>query len=189
MEASLLVDIRRSSRRRKTVAARLQGNTLVVFLPTGLSTAEEQRWVQRMLERATLARKRVDLNGDDDLTRRAAELNRRYFDGKLRYRSIKYVTNQDFRYGSCTPADGTIRISHRLAEMPAWVLDYVLVHELAHLVHADHSERFWRLVNRYKLTERARGFLMAKGLEEDEAETPEPAGMALPLFDLGGREG
>ncbi|MHB1005310.1 MAG: M48 metallopeptidase family protein [Chloroflexota bacterium] len=162
------VDIRRSSRRRKTVAARLQGDTLVVFLPAGLNAAEEQRWVQRMLERANLAQKRVDLNGDGDLARRAAELNRRYFEGKLRFRSIKYVTNQDFRFGSCTPTEGTIRISHRLAEMPAWVLDYVIVHELAHLLQPNHAERFWRLVNRYKLTERARGFLMAKGLEGDD---------------------
>ena len=163
MDSRLQVEIRRSDRRRKTVAARLQGNTLVVFLPAGLSAAEEQRWVQRMLERASLAQKRVDLNGDGDLARRAAALNRRHFEGKLRLRSIKYVTNQDFRFGSCTPTEGTIRISHRLAEMPDWVLDYVIVHELAHLLQPNHSERFWRLVNRYELTERARGFLHGQG--------------------------
>lgn len=179
MDARLQVDIRRSSRRRKTVAARLQGNTLVVFLPAGLSPAEEQRWVERMLARATLAKKRIDLNGDEYLARRAAELNRRYFDGSLRPKSIRYVTNQDSRYGSCTPAEGTIRISHRLAEMPEWVLDYVLVHELAHLVHANHSARFWRLVNRYKLAERARGYLIAKGLGGDEEEETAPAELAL----------
>ena len=162
------IDIRRSPRRHKTVAARLQGDTLVVFLPAGLSPAEEERWVERMKERVALARHKSDLNSDGELARRARELNRRYFGGALRVRSLKYVTNQGLRFGSCTPADGTIRISHRLAEMPSWVLDYVLVHELAHLVQPDHSERFWRLVNRYKLAERARGFLIAKGLEEDE---------------------
>ncbi len=170
------VDIRRSARRRKTVAARWQGNTLVVFLPTGLSAEEEQRWVKRMLERATLARRKADLNGEGELARRADELNRRYFDGKLRPRSIKYVTNQDQRFGSCTPATGTIRISHRLAEMPLWVLDYVLVHELAHLLQPNHSQRFWRLVSRYELAERARGFLIAKGLEEDEPASAEVDG-------------
>lgn len=173
------IDVRRSDRRRKTVAARLQGDTLTVFLPAGLSAAEEQRWVQRMLERATLAKRKVDLNGDGDLVRRATELNRHYFGGQLKVRSIKYVTNQDLRFGSCTPADGTIRISHRLAEMPDWVLDYVLVHELAHLLQPNHSERFWRLVNRYKLAERARGFLIAKGMEGDDEEAA-PQGAPLP---------
>ncbi|MHB1417698.1 MAG: M48 metallopeptidase family protein [Chloroflexota bacterium] len=167
---TLQIDIKRSARRRKTIAARLQGNTLTVFLPAGLNPAEEERWVQRMVERATKAHRRAELNGDGELVRRAAELNRRYFGGKLAPRSLKYVTNQDNRFGSCTPADGTIRISHRLAEMPTWVLDYVLVHELAHLVHPNHSTRFWNLVARYKLTERARGYLMAKGMEGDEEE-------------------
>jgi predicted metal-dependent hydrolase len=83
---------------------------------------------------------------------------------------IRYVTNQNHRFGSCTPSNATIRLSHRLAEMPVWVLDYVIVHELAHLLQANHSARFWKLVNRYKLTERARGFLMAKGMEGEDEE-------------------
>ena len=66
------------------------------------------------------------------------------------------------RWGSCTPADGSVRISVRLAPFPLWVLDYVLVHELAHLAVADHSPRFWALVDRYPLSERARGYLIAK---------------------------
>ena len=66
------------------------------------------------------------------------------------------------RWGSCTPGDGSIRVSTRLAPFPAWVLDYVLVHELAHLAAPDHSPRFWALVNRYPMAERARGYLIAK---------------------------
>lgn len=75
--------------------------------------------------------------------------------------------NQNSRYGSCSPADASIRLSSALAEMPRWVRDYVLVHELAHLVEANHSKDFWALVNRYPLTERARGYLIAKGMEEE----------------------
>jgi hypothetical protein len=111
-------------------------------------------------------RRRDSLNSDGGLQRRAQELNRKYFGGALSWRSITYVTNQRERYGSCTVDDGTIRLSDVLAGMPAWVRDYVIVHELAHLLVADHSRAFWKLVRRYPQTERAIGFLIAKGLEE-----------------------
>jgi len=161
------VKIIRSARRTRTISARQDGGLLVVYLPTGLSEAEEQHWVERM--RAKLERQRAErsLNSDDALRQRAEELNQQYFAGKLSVADIRYVTNQNHRYGSCTPSTAAIRISHRLAEMPLWVLDYVLVHELAHLVEPNHSARFWKLVNRYRLTERARGFLIAKGMEEE----------------------
>jgi predicted metal-dependent hydrolase len=57
-------------------------------------------------------------------------------------------------------------LSLQLSEYPTWVRDYVIVHELAHLIVPDHSPDFWDLVNRYPMTERARGFLIAKGMEE-----------------------
>ncbi len=101
-----------------------------------------------------------------DLEWRAGEL-------AVRYRlptpdSIRWVTNQEWRWGSCTPAERTIRISSRLVGEPAWVLDYVIVHELAHLRVRGHGAAFWALVNRYPKAERARGFLIARGLEADE---------------------
>jgi hypothetical protein len=103
-----------------------------------------------------------------DLVRRARDLNNLYFSGKLKVSEIKWVTNQRHRYGSCTPSTATIRISDRVAHMPLWVLDYVLVHELAHLLQGNHSPAFWKLVARYPLTERARGYLIATGLEAEE---------------------
>jgi predicted metal-dependent hydrolase len=96
----------------------------------------------------------------------AQRLNGQYFDGRLRWSSIAWSAQQEKRYGSCTPADRTIRISYRLASMPRFVQEYVVMHELAHLLEANHGPRFWRLVNRYPRTERARGYLMAVGLEE-----------------------
>ena len=103
---------------------------------------------------------------DDDLEKRAQQLNKKYFNGRLQWQSIRYVTNQNKRYGSCTPSRGTIRLNHRLAQMPTWVRDYVIMHELAHLLEGNHGRKFWRLVNRYPLTERARGYLMALDMEE-----------------------
>lgn len=78
------------------------------------------------------------------------------------------MSNQNKRHGSCAPGRGTIRISHRLATMPRFVLDYVIVHELAHLAQPNHGREFWLLVNQYPKTERARGYLMAAGLENEE---------------------
>lgn len=131
-----------------------------------MSRAEEAVWVEKMAARFEARSLRRRLNSEGDLQRRARELNREYFDGRLKWSSLTYVTNQNTRFGSCSPADKTIRISAALAGMPSFVRDYVIVHELAHLEEPNHSAAFWKLVNRYPLTERARGYLMAKGMDE-----------------------
>ena len=154
----------RSTKRRKTVSARIDGNTLVLQVPARMSEAEVRLWAERMRERLLKRGARKDLNDSRDLDKRAQKLNRLYFDGSLQYESIVYVTNQTTKYGSCSPGSRRIRISHQLAQMPAFVLDYVIVHELAHLLEANHGRRFWRLVHRYPMTERAIGYLMAVGL-------------------------
>jgi predicted metal-dependent hydrolase len=158
------IEVRRSPRRRKTVSAEIVGDVLVVSVPERISRAEEQQWVEKMADRMSQRRKRDRLNSDGDLQRRAAHLADIYLDG-IRPRGIAWATTQRSRWGSCSPEDGEIRLSLELADYPAWVRDYVIVHELAHLVIADHSAGFWALVERYPLTERARGFLIAKGLE------------------------
>jgi len=164
------VEVRRSTRRKATVSARLERGNLIVYLPARMSAAEEAVWVGRMRERLEARERRRRLNGGGDLERRARELNDKYFGGTLTWSSLAYVGNQHSRYGSCTVGTGAIRLSDSLASMPAWVRDYVLVHELAHLAVPNHSADFWALVNRYPLTERARGFLIAKGIEAHEEE-------------------
>jgi predicted metal-dependent hydrolase len=163
------VRVIRSDRRRKTVSARLENGVLVVRAPAAISDEELAPIIEGLKKRLG-RRRRASPPSDEVLAKRAQELNKRYFDGRLTWRSIRYVGNQTTRFGSCTPADGAIRLSDRLATMPAWVRDYVLVHELAHLLEANHGPRFWQLVNRYPLTERARGYLMAVGLERLEGE-------------------
>lgn len=158
------VKIIRSKRRRKTVSAREIDGVFIVQAPAGMSDAELQPIVQKLQARWSRRRQRQELD-DAVLERRARELNRQYFAGKLRWRAVRWVTNQEKRFGSCTPAQGTIRISHRVNAMPAFVRDYVLMHELAHLVEPGHGARFWELVNRFPRAERARGYLMAVGLE------------------------
>jgi predicted metal-dependent hydrolase len=105
--------------------------------------------------------KKMPQRDDFYLDARARLLNERYFDGRLSWKSIKYSSRQEKRRGSCTVSDKTIRISTRLAGMPQWVEDYVIVHELAHLIQPNHGRQFKALVGRYPLAERAIGFLMA----------------------------
>jgi predicted metal-dependent hydrolase len=159
------VEVRRSSRRKKTISAEIVGDALLVSIPQRMSRAEEHEWVSVMAARMTDRLRRDRLNSDEALTQRANELADSYLDG-IRAGDIAWVTNQQSRWGSCSPEDGAIRLSLALADYPAWVRDYVIVHELAHLKVADHSPAFWDLVNRYPLTERARGFLIAKGMAE-----------------------
>ncbi|MDG6104863.1 M48 family metallopeptidase [Dactylosporangium aurantiacum] len=156
-----VIEVRRSKRRRRTVSAYRDGERVVVLIPAQFSRAEEREWVDRMLERLAVREQRARRT-DTELTARAQRLAARYLPdhpNAARPTSVRWVQNQNGRWGSCTPADGTIRISHRVQEMPDWVIDYVLLHELSHLVIANHSAAFWALVGRYPKSERARGYL------------------------------
>jgi predicted metal-dependent hydrolase len=156
-----VVEVRRSQRRRRTVSAYRDGERVVVLIPAQFSRAEEAEWVDRMLERLDAREQRTRLT-DAELTARAARLAERFlaeYPDAARPASVRWVSNQNGRWGSCTPTDRTIRISHRVQEMPEWVCDYVLLHELVHLVVPNHSPDFWRLVARYARAERARGYL------------------------------
>jgi predicted metal-dependent hydrolase len=155
------VEVIRSARRRKTVQARQVDGVVRLSIPATMSPQDERYWVEEMTRRLERRARAARV----DVAARAEVLARRY---RLpRPASVRWVDNQTARWGSCTPADGAIRISTRLAAFPPWVLDYVLVHELAHLLVPDHSAAFWDLVGAYPKAERARGYLIAKGLEPD----------------------
>lgn len=128
------------------------------MMPAGLSAAEEREWIATVLERLD-RRERRRQPSDAALFDRARELATRYLDGRVAPVSVRWVSNQHSRWGSCTPADGTIRLSAQLRGMPGWVVDYVLLHELTHLLEPGHGPAFWKWVNRYSKTERARGYL------------------------------
>ena len=155
----LKVEVVRSKKRKRTMQAYLANGKLRVLVPAGLPTDEESRLVETMVARAT----RKLSSAGVDLAARAGQLATRY--ALPTPSSIEWSDRQLTRWGSCTPSDGRIRISNRLASMPGWVLDWVLVHELAHLEVANHGERFQALVRRYELGERAKGYLMAKSEE------------------------
>jgi predicted metal-dependent hydrolase len=158
-----------SKQRRRTVAARLRSGVLELLVPASMPDAERNRWAEVMrgrLERS-LKRKRPS---DQRLMERAVVLNRRHFGGRLSWTSIGYADMQH-TWGSCTFTDGAIRIARRAATFPEWVIDYLLVHELAHLEHSDHGPAFHELEYRYPLTERAKGYLLAA----EQGHSPEAA--------------
>jgi predicted metal-dependent hydrolase len=163
-EPAFTIEVVRSRKRRKTVGARLVGPVLRVSVPAWMSPDEERRCVEEMSRRYE---RRLD-TARVDLVTRAARLARRH--GLPQPRSIRWVDDMATRWGSCTAATGSIRVSSRVGAYPDWVLDYVVVHELAHLVEQGHTAAFWALVARCPHAERAQGYLIAKS--EDGAVDP-----------------
>lgn len=162
------VKILRSHKRNKTISAKVESDTMYVYAPSDMPEDELNKVIANFTERFEKRKLRKELNKTQNLTSIGQELNRVYFGGKLEIKSIEYTATLNHAFGSCIKQTGKILISHRLSEMPTWVRDYVIVHELAHLIESNHSEAFWNLVYRYKLTERAIGYLVAKGFDTDD---------------------
>ena len=146
----------RSAKRRKTAQARMVEGRLEVRIPARSTKAEEARLVEVFRRRYA----RTNASEGVDLAARAARLAKRF--DLPAPTEIRWVTNQAHRWGSCTPTTGVIRLSDRMATYPPWVIDAVIVHELAHLVEHSHGAAFQALARRYPLLERAEGYLIAK---------------------------
>jgi predicted metal-dependent hydrolase len=158
-----VVEVRISARRKKTSEARWVGDRIVVSLPAHLDVESRQSTIDWLVDRL-LTRHRVrPALSDDDLFSRAVALSDRYLIG-TRPVSVRWVTNQTARWGSCSWYSAEIRLSHRLRVVPDWVLDSVLVHELAHLTYPDHSPAFHRLAAGYPRHAEAGVFLAGYGL-------------------------
>lgn len=178
-ESTPRVEVRRSSRRTRTVTAYRERDTIVVLIPQRMSKADEQTFVRDMVQKVLAREVRASApQGDEALASRAHQLAATYLapavDQLPLPAGVFWVRNQHQRWGSCTPSTGLIRLSHRLQSMPAWVVDYVLLHELAHLVEPTHSNRFWRLVGRYPAAEKAKGYLegfvAAQGRQAEDSD-------------------
>jgi hypothetical protein len=151
------VEVRISTRRRKSASAFWSDGRVVVVLPASMPRSARPEMVDDLVRRVLNYRPHLAAS-DTDLTRRAGELADRYLDG-VRPTSIRWVTNQNSQWGSCTCGTGEIRISDRLRVVPGWVLDAVLVHELAHLIEPNHSARFRALTGRFARSKEADVFL------------------------------
>lgn len=158
------VEIRRSRRRKRTLTVFREQGQLVAVVPAALTRRQADELVPALVTRfLAKEERRVVPAGDAELHARAVELAERHLaarlPGPLPDFQVRWVSNQTRRWGSCTPSEGRIRISDRLRGVPRWVGDYVLLHELVHLVEPTHSARFWELLAAYPEAARARGFL------------------------------
>jgi hypothetical protein len=151
------VEVRVSTRRRKSASAFWRDGRVVVVLPASMPRAARAEMVDDLVRRVLRYRPHLAAS-DGDLAQRAGYLADRYLDG-VRPASIRWVANQQSQWGSCSCGSGEIRISDRLRVVPRWVLDAVLVHELAHLLEANHSPRFRALADRYPRSKEADVFL------------------------------
>ena len=164
------VKIIRSKRRRRSVGARLVNDLLLINAPLALSQEHLDKIISNFKLKFARQKLKTELDKEKNLLDLARALNKEYFDNKLKIESIEYATNQNSRFGCCNYRTAKIRISHKIGRMPNWVRKYVLIHEMAHLIQPNHSRAFWDIVCRYKLTERARGYLMAASIGMKEGE-------------------
>ncbi len=173
------IDIRPSSRRKKTGSAYFSNGRIIVNIPARLSAKERDSMVEWLVERVV---KRIDNPELDDayLMNRATRLSSQYLNGILPS-SIRWVSNQNTRWGSCTFETKEIRISDRLLGVPSWVIDSVVFHELVHLIVPDHSRAFYELANKFPRTNNAQiyldGYSLGLGKKGDRGDlNPRPPG-------------
>jgi len=163
------VKIIRSRRRRRTVSARLVDDLLLINAPLILPQERLDEIVSGFKLKFARKKLKTELDKEKNLLDLASALNEKYFANKLQIKSIEYAANQNSRFGCCNYRTAKIRISHKIGLLPEWVRKYVLIHEMAHLIEPNHSRAFWNIVSRYKLTERARGYLMSASIGMREA--------------------
>jgi hypothetical protein len=172
---ALVLEVQVNRRLRRTYRWRIVGERLIVERPERVSERDLRATLATIRERAAAYLRRQTVGSDAALLARARRLLGRYFPERPPLRAVGWSARQHKRHGSCSGGTGVIRLAAHLQRYPPWVVDYVLVHELAHLLHHDHSPAFWVVVNRYPLAERARGFLLAcdLGFAADEVLSAE----------------
>lgn len=154
------VEVIRSARRTRTVQARYRDGTIEVRIPARFSAKQEREAVSEIV--AKLERRSTTKNvSDGELMARAEELNEKVLGGKARVGSVRWASNHNTQWGSCTPSTGDIRISDRLRDTPAYVLDAVVVHELVHTFIPGHGPAFWAEADKVPHAEKAKGYLEA----------------------------
>lgn len=158
------VEVVKSARRRKTVSARMEGERLKLLVPAHSTRADVAGYLaqlaSRVLKQQEQFREQKRQRGSDEfLQARAQELITRYLPELEIPESIVWVTNQNTRWGSATPARGRIRLSNLIQQAPDYVIDFVLFHELCHFVELNHTPAFRALESLYPRKAEAEAYL------------------------------
>ncbi len=171
----LIINVEPDPRLRSSARWTLRQNVITLRVPRQMTRAQIEQLIQDIAPRIARQRQRAHRQADVNLTERANQINREYFDGELHWHTIRWVKNMNRRLGSCTTGgttDGDIRISERIRGWPDYVVNYILAHEICHRKYPNHSEEFWQYLDRYPYVEKALGFIEgiahAQGSDPDE---------------------
>lgn len=164
-DIGLIIEVRRSTRRKKTIEAYRNGEKVIVSIPARMSQREAAEVVDEMVKKILHEEGALT---NDQLFERAMLLNKKYLDGAAVPVSVEWSSRMSRIWGACTIEDRTIRISDRLRDAPAYALDYLLLHELIHIVIPGHGADFRELLERYPELARAEGYF--------EGRTHRPSG-------------
>lgn len=179
------VRVVRSAKRKKTISGSWKQDTMVVSVPAGLTEVAERMLVDDMVKKV---KRKVDrgsgVDADAQLLARAQAMDAQLFARRANPASVRWVSNQNSRWGSASLASRRIRLSEKLRTMPQWVQDYVLAHELAHLVEPrdGHGSRFQAVLARYPRVHDAKIFLSGAShgyhAAADAGSSPKPTQQA-----------
>jgi predicted metal-dependent hydrolase len=146
-------------KRVKNINARLRETTLSVSAPLSTPQSTLDKVIPDLARRLVRRVHARQINAEEDALALARKVAAR-FANRPEVAEVVFVTTQEARWGSYSPATRTIRLHAALHRMPRWVLEAVVAHELAHVIHQDHSPAFWKLLRRVcPDTDRARAFL------------------------------
>jgi predicted metal-dependent hydrolase len=124
---------------RATSTAKLVGDTICLEINQQLNSWQRTRTAKTLLSRI------VAKDFQSEISNRVVQINAQTFRQPIRSVNLKYNHSN---WGSCSRS-GNVNLSTRLLFAPPFVQDYVILHELAHLIEMNHSDRFWALVERH----------------------------------------
>jgi hypothetical protein len=153
------LELRVERKRVKNINARLHGSVLSVSAPRWVSRTELEAGIVELARRLLRRARAEAVNRDGGAVEVARRVAAR-FPRPPEVHEVRFVTTQQARWGSYSPRTGVVRLNAVLRLMPPWVLEAVVAHELAHVVHHRHSAAFWGLVRAVcRHTDRANAFL------------------------------